>query len=423
MIDAINFFYSWKIFRQRCVIDHQDPNFRKKPMGTPGFNQAKIIWIQWSAFCAARNITWFEARESDVESYLQSIPARRQPRVVQANGRRIISPSGVKTDSSVTIRRYWRILNDFYVFGLMEHYVTHNPAEKVKPEDGESTQSDLLSISEYCQVMERLPHGACKKSSRDRLAILLIARHALTAGEIVNLKLTDVLVGSRAPVESEVVEGTVNALEQARASMCTLSLRNSRTLLTRVVRLDEATSLAMENCLKLRPQTTSENLFLGHHGRRWIPKDVHLLCSRHLKICQINLGKNTGPNAFRNSCILNWLNDHVPIEEIKHRCGFRDANFLRRLALHIRPSVAIRYGCKTAFPYPIHRANQESMEVQRSPDHPPVLFKAIMRGQQAEAGELVERLSAFWDGTPRHAKELANELRRAGLIGSHASVQ
>lgn len=415
MIDAINFFYSWKMFRQQCARDHQDPKFRKKPMGAPGFHQAKTIWTQWSAFCATRNIAWFNAREADVESYLQSIPALRRPRVVDASGRTIISSKGIKTESKVTIRRYWRILNDFYVFGLIENYVQHNPAHKVKPEVGESTQSDLLSISEYCQAMERLPHGACKKSSRDRLALLLVARHALTVGEILGLKLTDVLVLARAPVHLEIVEGAEKALVQAPSAMCALTLKPGFPLQARTVWLDEATSLAMEKWLKLRPQTPSDSLFLGYHGRPWKPRDLHLLFSKHLEICQINSAKKTGPNTFRNSCILHWLNDHVSIEEIMRRCGFRDANFLRRLALHIRPSVAARYGCKTAFSYPIHRANQESMEAQRSSDHPPVLFKAITRDQGIAVGGLVEKLSAVWDGTPRHAKELADELRRAGL--------
>ncbi|MDO8768678.1 MAG: hypothetical protein Q7K57_08240 [Burkholderiaceae bacterium] len=423
MIDAANFYYAWKMFREQCVSGHLDPKFRRKPMGPSGFTQASIVWKQWSTFCAARNVAWSSARESHVESYLQSISTRRRPRVVGVDGRMTVSPDRIKTDSRVTIRRYWRILNDFYAFGLAEHYVQYNPAFEVKPEDGEGTQSTLLSIAEYCQSMALLPDDTGVMSSRDRLALLLVARHALTTAEIVNLRLSDVSELPRVHHGAAVAAGAPEAVKHVPTALYELALSGGRATQARTIALDDTTSMAMRQWLKMRPHVLSARLLVGHHGRDWTPKGVHILCSDHLEKCQISLERRTGPNTFRNSCILNWLNDKMPMQEIMRRCGFQDATFLRRLACHIRPPIAEAYGCKTAFVSPISSGDQAAVESAELPDDQPVLFKTITRSLAADVGSITEKLSAIWDGTAAHAKELSAKLRHDRLQQSEASAQ
>jgi site-specific recombinase XerD len=422
MIDAVSFYYAWKMFRERCVSGHANPRFRKKPMGPSGFIQASIIWKQWSSFCADRKIAWFNARETDVERYLQSIRTRRRPRVTGADGK-MSSTDRIKTDSRVTIRRYWRILNDFYAFGLAEHYVQQNPAVEVKPEDGEGTQSTLLSIAEYCQSMELLPVGQGVKASRDRLALLLAARHALTTAEIVSLRLTDVSELPRVHTEAIVAAGASATVKHVPPVLYELALTGSRTTQARTIALDDTTSIAMGQWLKRRPQVSSASLLVGHHGERWTPKDVHYLFSKHLEKCQISVERRTGANTFRNSCILNWLNDKVPLHEIVRRCGLKDATFLRRLACHIRPSIAEVYGCKTAVISPISSGDRGGLENMDLSDDQPVLFKMITRSLAANVGKLSNELSAVWDGTPAHAKELSAKLRHDGPQRPEASAQ
>lgn len=419
MIDAITFLNRWKLFRSACTSGDQNPRFRKKPMGNSGFRQMSLVWNKWTAFCAARNINWSEAREADVEGYLQSIKTRGRTMLTADIGDVSVAQGAVKSDSRVTIRRYWRILDELYAFGLEERYIQHNPARRVKPEDGEGVLSEVLSGAEWCRIVERLPNGECEKSRRDRLSLLLIAQWALTTSEIVNLRLTDASVLRGASSDPAVVTDDKNAVSAGISIIYQLHLGGSRDAQTRTIVLDEMTSLAMQRWLQIRPKTPISNkLLLGDRlGCDLTAKILYDLCCAHLKDCEINLDKQRGPNTLRNSCIVNWLNDRMPIQEIMHRCGFQEPNFQRRLLRHLRPGIAEFYAAEASVMRgPVPAVSQRPQERRADVEYMPVLFNEVAKKNGTIGNsELVDALAAEWDGTPMHAKVLAGAIRRLPL--------
>ena len=148
-----------------------------KPMGTAGLAQASLVWRHWLAFCSAHAVAWDAARSLDVARFCQAIGPR----------------SSLKNTSPVTRRRYWRVLRDLYAHALAGGLVAANPAEGAQPPATERVPSLALSLPMWTALHEGLyedfPGGDDFKARRNRLALLLMMRAALTVREIIGLTL------------------------------------------------------------------------------------------------------------------------------------------------------------------------------------------------------------------------------------------
>lgn len=329
-LDGLVLFEAWKAARLQDV--------HRKPMGTTGLEQADFLWRKWLGFCAARRITWQTAAPADVRAFSGDITPR----------------GGAGQVSPVTLRRYWRLLNDLYAYALLSQRIAHNPAAEVMPAISEKTSSLALAAPMWAQLQDNLPAGPAAKDRRNRLVLLLMMRCALTVAEIISLKIASAQAHEGSPeavaarlalaglplfaLDTETDNDFMAPL--AACPTYTLQLSGSRPVQTRQLVLDRATSAALREWLPARrkgPAGEDERLIVGDaNGKAITPKGLYNIAQafidRHLPGSALG---QSGPNTLRNTCISTWLNQGVPIGEIQRRCGLKDHSVLVRLQKHI----------------------------------------------------------------------------------------
>ena len=305
-----------------------------KPMGAAGLTQASLVWRHWLAFCTVHGLAWDAARSLDVARFCQSIGPR----------------SPLKKTSPVTRRRYWRVLRDLYDHALACSLVELNPAEGAQPPATERVPSLALSAPMWAALHKGLydgfPGGDDFKARRNRLALLLMMRAALTVREIIGLTLDC----ARPCADSA-------GSSAGSAVLYTLRVRKAGGGHERVLQLDPETSRALHAWLQVRPVGLpalhpGSRLVVGDRiGRSIAPNGLYNICQAHLARCLVHADllaapePNTtvdpgalahmGPNTLRNTCIAGWFNAGVPLLEIQRRCGFKDASVMSRLGAHL----------------------------------------------------------------------------------------
>ncbi|MDQ3061069.1 MAG: site-specific integrase [Pseudomonadota bacterium] len=327
-LSGVAFFDDWKAARL------QDSH--RKPMGETGLHQAEFIWRKWLAFCHARRTDWQDAGPDDVRAFSGDISPRK--------------PGHSSAVSPVTLRRYWRILNDLYAYALLSGTLTHNPAAPVMPAISERTSSLALPPHLWAPLQAGLPGGDSMKERRNRLVLLLMMRCALTVTEIISLKMGGVQAHEGTP---EAVSRSL-AFEPDTAFMAplaacptyTVQLSGSRPVQTRQLVLDAPTSQALHDWLQVRRRGAGgaqERLIVGDaNGTAITPKGLYNIAQAFMARCLPGVQiAQAGPNTLRNTCIASWLNQGVPVTEIQRCCGLKDQSVLIRLQQHIHPPVAL----------------------------------------------------------------------------------
>lgn len=332
-LTGMAFFEMWKAARL------QDPH--RKPMGAIGLGQAQFIWQKWLAFCSARNIEWHAAGPGDVQAFGGDITPRKLGTASE------VSP--------VTLRRYWRILNDLYAYAWLSGRMAHNPAAQVMPATSERTSSLALAPHMWAQLQAGLPSGPGTKERRNRLVLLLMMRCALTVAEIISLKISSAqaheggpeAVSQRLALADLPLFRPDTALPAPLAAPATyaLQLSGSRAVQTRRLVLDPRTSQALHDWLNIRKMgalSQDERLIVGDaNGAAITPKGLYNIAQAFMDRCLEGIPlAQAGPNTLRNTCISAWLNQGVAVAEIQRRCGLKDQSVLVRLQPHIHLPAA-----------------------------------------------------------------------------------
>jgi len=330
--DGMGFFDAWKKAR---LLDAQ-----RKPMGPAGLGQAQFVWRKWLAFCAGIGIDWQCAAPADVQAFAGDI-APRKP--------------GTPCVSPVTLRRYWRILNDLYAYAVLTELVECNPCAEVMPPVSEKTSSLALPPHLWALLQEGLPGGFSCKARRNRLVLLLMMRCALTVTEIIGLTIGSAKLHEEVPelVPERLALAGLALLQPESAFWAPrlappayiLQLSGTRPAQTRQLVLDARTSAALHDWLEVRQLAKAgpaERLVVGNvQGAAITPKGLYNLCQAHMARCLVGIDiAQMGPNTLRNTCIALWLNQGVPLAEILRRCGLKDEQLLIRLQKHLNPALA-----------------------------------------------------------------------------------
>ena len=306
-----------------------------KPMGAAGLQQAALVWRHWLAFCTAHGVAWDAARSLDITRFCEAIGPR----------------SSLKKTSPVTRRRYWRVLRDLYAHALELGLVEVNPAEGAQPPATERVPSLALSLPMWAALhgglYEGFPGGDDYKARRNRLALMLMMRAALTVREIIGLSM-------------DCAEPCADAhgSPAGPAPFYLLRVRKAGGGHERELQLDSETSRALHDWLEVRSVGLpslhpGSRLLVGDRiGRAIAPNGLYNICQAHLARCLMEQGllavpsptatpdpgtlAHMGPNTLRNTCIAGWFNAGVPLQEIQRRCGFKDASVMSRLGAHLR---------------------------------------------------------------------------------------
>jgi len=303
------------------------------------------LWVGWTEYLLAHpGLDWQQARSDDVRAYLESLSPRAQLR-------------GLLHVSTVTQRRYFRVLKKIYDFALGQGWVKANPVDlKASVSPTEQMDSLVFHALDWDALLQAVappqdppPSGQPWLEVRDQAILRLMMQASLTVAELAGLDLGDVLHPRLAWAKGmeELWPTQAQAPEAGAAPPAvSLELSGARAAQKRRIELAPEASAAVLAWLTLRatlplPQSADSPLFVSRKkAGRLTPRALFHLANRHVSA---TLGPrypdtvlaHAGPMTLRNSCIVRWLDAGVPDEEILLRAGLQEAQALLRFRKHV----------------------------------------------------------------------------------------
>ena len=306
------------------------------------------LWTGWTEYLLAnKSLHWHEAASSDVRAYLEALSPRAQAR-------------GLVHVSTVTQRRYYRVLKKIYAFAQSREWVPSNPVDagaSVSPT--EQMDSLVFHSLDWQALIKAVPLPADPPPQdqpwlevRDQAILRLMMQSALTVAELAGLDIGDVQhprlgaargVGELWPAQE--------APSSGEGPPVMLDLNGARKAQDRRIALPYEASTALLAWLTVRatlplPQDAGTPLFVSRKkAGRLTPRALFHLANRHVNAV---LGPryphtvlaHAGPMTLRNSCIVRWLDAGQPEDDILARAGLRESQALLRLRKHVRASEA-----------------------------------------------------------------------------------
>jgi len=301
------------------------------------------LWAGWTEFLLAHGpLGWNDAKSADVRAYLEALSPRGQAR-------------GMLHVSTVTQRRYYRVLKKIYAFAAVQEWVADNPVDasaSVSPT--EQMDSLVFHAIDWEALLQAVappidppPQDQPWLEVRDQAILRLMMQCALTVAELAGLDMGDVQhprLGSARGV------GELWPADEAQPGHAKdavlLDLSGARKAQERRIALPEEASAAVLAWLTVRstlplPQDAATPLFVSRKkAGRLTPRALFHLANRHVSS---TLGPrypdtvlaHAGPMTLRNSCIVRWLDAGLPDSDILARAGLRESQALLRLRKHV----------------------------------------------------------------------------------------
>ena len=306
------------------------------------------LWTGWTEYLLShKSLPWNEARSPDVRAYLEALNPRAQAR-------------GLLHVSTVTQRRYYRVLKKIYAFAVAQEWVADNPVDagaSVSPT--EQMDSLVFHAIDWDVLLQAVappidppPQDQPWLEVRDQAILRLMMQSALTVAELAGLDMGDVQHPRLGSVHGvgELFPAQETAPQTGEAAVM-LDLSGARAAQGRRISLPEEASTAVLAWLTVRatlplPQTADTPLFVSRKkAGRLTPRALFHLANRHVSA---TLGPrypdtvlaHAGPMTLRNSCIVRWLDAGLPEDEVLARAGLRESQALLRLRKHVHASEA-----------------------------------------------------------------------------------
>ncbi len=278
------------------------------------------IWKGYTGFLTEQSLSWSEASTQTIEAYLDSVMPLRKNHT---------------TSSTVTQRRYWRILRDIYNHAVIYEWVDSNPVLNALHPQSEVMASlsmpqwSTIALTEHL-AQECRENPKTWQDQRDRAMLALMICAAPKTGEIIDLKADDV--------------------HQSKHGECfSVQFNGPRKEQERTIELSESCSTQLGLWLIARKEIEGlpNTLFFGQKRmpgtifrRKLTHKSVYILVTtflgRALPAGSFEYGlTHQGAELIRNSVISNWLADPLKtyggFQEIMSRAGVKDRRTIERL--------------------------------------------------------------------------------------------
>lgn len=316
------------------------------------------VWDGWVAFALGRGLRWDTAKSGDVRDFLQALPARASAR-------------GIRAPSSVTQKRYFRVLRDIYVSAASEHWIDVVPADKEAAVSSTEAHESLVFhrgqwgrlFAALPELREPVPDGMAWTQVRNVALLLLMMQAALSVSELAALNVCDVRTPRlhMSPAGTPMLDLPYPPWDRPAAPTM-LHVSGARPDQTRALVLGPPAQAAVMAWLGLRLEMALHDgllspLFISRKGAgRLTSKTLFTIANEHIQktlgpeLADVALA-HAGPMTLRNSCIVRWLDDAGLAEaEVLRRAGLKDALSLARLRQHVVRSADMRSSASTAIP-------------------------------------------------------------------------
>ncbi|ABD72069.1 hypothetical protein Rfer_4383 (plasmid) [Rhodoferax ferrireducens T118] len=293
--------------------------------------QYRSTWFNWVAWLPPHT-PWEKAAPEQVSAYLHQLSASATARQTQPNSSR-------RPASTVTQRRYWRMLRDIYAHAVVMAWCEANPcAQATEIPASEAMASMILPAWALRQLQDGILHQASRQAVRkwqdvrnDALLLLLLHTGAKT-GELVSLR----------------VDQALKIRTEKHGEQWAIQIDGEKDCQQRHITLDEPRAgAALAQWLRVRQHVPRKSpwLFFGAKshvidGKRELSplssKTIFILVAGALKA---HLPPNTfegmlshaGAEAIRNSVLARWLEAGLGQEEVMRRAGVAEIRAVVRL--------------------------------------------------------------------------------------------
>ena len=295
-------------------------NSHPKKLGEHTYQVYLHVWKGFTGFLIEQSLSWSEASTATIDAYLGAVLPLRKNHTAS---------------STVTQRRYWRILRDVYNYAVIYEWIDSNPVLNALHPENEimpSLSMPQWSTTALAEYLEQECQECAKtwQAQRDRTMLALMLCAAPKTGEIIHLKADDVQPSK---------EGQGFAVR----------FNGPRKGQERIIELSPSCSTQLRLWVLARQEVEGypNTLFFGQKRlpstkfrRELTHKSVYILVTtflgRALPEGSFEYGlTHQGAELIRNSVISNWLADplktHGSFEEIMIRAGVKDRRTIERL--------------------------------------------------------------------------------------------
>lgn len=181
-------------------------------------------------------------------------------------------------------------IKTFYRFLKNNNYISVNPAAEITHPRYEIKPPRILSKVEY-----RALRDACKGDPRTYAIVELFLQTGIRIGELANIKLEDIK-------DHE------------------LLIRIQEGHAERIVPLNKAGKLALDDYLAIRPKVKNDSLFVTKTGRPLLVRNIRTTIDRYFKLAGI---ENAKVNDLRHTFIAHHLMSGTPLTIISKLVGHK----------------------------------------------------------------------------------------------------
>ena len=284
----------------------------------------RSIWTSWCRYLAettshktAPEHLWHVAQAIDLQRFLFS--GGIQPARI-----------GRLNVSEISRHRYWRVITAVYDYAIDKHFLTTSPASNLSPIDTPSyelSSGQILHNNDWQKIVDAIPTGDGRWDTRNRAILYLIMDAALTTAEVATLLTSQVKMHSR---------------------LVSLDLDGPRKAQQRNISVSATTSKHVRDWIDVRSELDDpkkaprDALFLTQKGNAMKTTGIYHLVTETIGRAlsdRSTLLSHTGAQTLRNTRLVAWLNNGVPVHEVIRRAGFKDVKSFRGIREHIDPSV------------------------------------------------------------------------------------
>jgi site-specific recombinase XerD len=313
------------------------------------------IWSSWLRWLAAadpaaplrpRAADWTKASTAQVLQFLERgvQPRQRNKPAAKRKGGGLAGSSR-KSDrnsqvSEVTKRRYWRLLQRVYEFAKGKQLLHVNPADTDpgKAPAPEKTQGAIMHPRAWSALKALVAAPTDKEAwldARDRAIMMLFMELGLTPAELSTLQISEAQPGPKAKAFIVHIKGKRKHQQRdlVASNVLTKALQAWR------VHRGEFLERKRETAGK-HVQPEAQDLFflslrLGALSWRSIYHLVEPLMQSAAKEAGIGRLPHLGPVLLRNTRIVMWHQDNVPMVTLLKNAGLQNEESLRGLASYI----------------------------------------------------------------------------------------
>ena len=308
-------FETWLGFRSR------DPFDPLTPVAARPYRSMWTSWcrhlVQQSAPKRPLEFIWIDADAIDLQRFLYAgaiQPARH----------------GKNNPSEISRHRYWRVLSAVYDYAKDRQIIDRVPTAELDESDkpfNERSRGQVFHSNDWQKIVESIPDGFERWDVRNRAMLYLLMDSAITTAEAASLRLGQLIT------RYQQIQVAVDGKRQAQQ---------------RTIELSSITSKHLRDWLDDRAELPEpknghkDALFLTQKGNSITTTGIYHLVSATIARALVEhdtLLSHTGAQAIRNTRLIQWLNDGVPMFEVVRRAGFKDVKSFRGIREHIDPSV------------------------------------------------------------------------------------